>query len=607
MSVQVARLALLAASALASAVAFEVQNFSHSPSTFPVAAAMTVPFLLALIWHAGPARLPLALTCVLVIVVAAFDHASDPGWVHVGAAAAVLLTSRAFWSVMASRLQVTAAARVFDVVTVGALIATVYQFAGSSSAADLAGWGAAGVALIAASALASALPSRDRALLTFAPGMALISAACLTAPTFAASWPGWALGLALIAWGAGGDSLAFARRDHLLVGTAAAAAITAVSVLVIVDGGGWTRELAGLTALLALVRMLQMLVHRVSAVTSMHAQSHADALTGLGNRRALVEDMQRVAERAEPHVLTMFDLNNFKTYNDTFGHPAGDELLRRLGAQLAGAVDERATAYRLGGDEFCMLAPAAEQDEALTQALAALRAYEQGVSISASAGSASIGADASSVEQAMRQADQRMYQHKRSSRMAAAEQVRRALMEVTRLGCSELENHAADVGAMAFDLATSMGMDADACEDVRRAGDLHDVGKLAIDPAILAKPGPLDDREREIMRTHTLLGEQMLKAAPALRAAAGLVRASHERFDGAGYPDGLAGGAIPVGARIIAVVDAYSAMISPRPYHDAMRESEAIDELVRCSGSQFDPSVVDAFCQMMSTRQPIVA
>lgn len=130
---------------------------------------------------------------------------------------------------------------------------------------------------------------------------------------------------------------------------------------------------------------------------------------------------------------------------------------------------------------------------------------------------------------------------------------------------------------------------------VRQGAELHDIGKLAVPDAILNKPGPLDEEEWTFMRRHTLVGERILAAAPALADVARLVRSSHERFDGSGYPDHLVGESIPLGARVIAVCDAWDAMTTDRPYRRAMEHAEALAELERCSGTQFDPAVVKVF------------
>jgi HD-GYP domain-containing protein (c-di-GMP phosphodiesterase class II) len=140
-----------------------------------------------------------------------------------------------------------------------------------------------------------------------------------------------------------------------------------------------------------------------------------------------------------------------------------------------------------------------------------------------------------------------------------------------------------------------MGLEGEALEEVVRGAELHDVGKMAVPDEILHKPGSLTAEEWGFIRRHTIIGERILAAAPALTGVARLVRASHERWDGNGYPDGLEGGRIPLGARIIAVCDAFDAMTSERPYSKPMTAEDAVEELWRCAGGQFDPAVVAAF------------
>jgi two-component system cell cycle response regulator len=144
--------------------------------------------------------------------------------------------------------------------------------------------------------------------------------------------------------------------------------------------------------------------------------------------------------------------------------------------------------------------------------------------------------------------------------------------------------------------ARRLGLDREALEVVRHAAELHDVGKVAIPDDILLKPGPLTDEEWSFIRRHPVAGERIIAAAPALGAVAKLVRASHERWDGTGYPDRLGRDDIPLGSRIIAVADAFDAMTSGRPYKQAVSQAEAVAELRACAGSQFDAIVVEAFC-----------
>ncbi|MDX6658055.1 MAG: hypothetical protein QOH62_2848, partial [Solirubrobacteraceae bacterium] len=160
----------------------------------------------------------------------------------------------------------------------------------------------------------------------------------------------------------------------------------------------------------------------------------------------------------------------------------------------------------------------------------------------------------------------------------------------------DLDGHSCDVAALAETTAIRLGLESEEVEAVRQAAQLHDIGKVAIPEAILHKPGALDDDEWVFMRRHSEIGERIIAEAPSLARVAAMVRASHERFDGAGYPDKLAGEDIPLGARIVSVCDAFDAMITERPYSGAVLADEAERELRRCAGSQFDPVVVEAFC-----------
>jgi HD-GYP domain-containing protein (c-di-GMP phosphodiesterase class II) len=145
-----------------------------------------------------------------------------------------------------------------------------------------------------------------------------------------------------------------------------------------------------------------------------------------------------------------------------------------------------------------------------------------------------------------------------------------------------------------------MELGAEQLDEIARAAELHDIGKLAIPDEILHKPSPLDADEWELMRQHTLIGERILAAAPAMRPVAAIVRASHEHFGGGGYPDGLAGEQIPLGARIVSVCDAFHAMTHERPYQRTLDADAALAELSRCAGSQFDPAVVEVFGALLA-------
>ena len=344
-------------------------------------------------------------------------------------------------------------------------------------------------------------------------------------------------------------------------------------------------------------------------------ESLTDPLTGLGNRRKLMQDLEArlgsggMTGTGAPATFALFDLDGFKLYNDRFGHPAGDALLQRLGDRLTAAVEGRGEAYRLGGDEFCLIVEAVEAAAGAIIADAGEALSESGDSfeIDASYGTAILPGEVGTPAAALLLADQRMYAQKHRGRATASQQVTHVLLRLLAERRPRLGQHVAAVAELALATARRLGLTEEQIDEIVRAAELHDIGKAAIPDAILDKPGPLTGSEHEFVRGHTVIGERIVRAAQALRPVARLVRHSHERFDGAGYPDGLAAGQIPLGARIIAVCDAFEAMISPhRAYAPAMSSEEAAAELRRCAGSQFDPDVVEAFVTEVR-RRPVPA
>jgi diguanylate cyclase (GGDEF)-like protein len=332
-----------------------------------------------------------------------------------------------------------------------------------------------------------------------------------------------------------------------------------------------------------------------------------DALTGLGNRRRLMEDLGDAIELGSSGracTLAFFDLNGFKHYNDSFGHSAGDALLARLGAALAAAVEGHGEAYRLGGDEFCLLLgerfPRGE--ELIAKAQAALGEQGSGFMVTASCGVVIVPEDADTVNLALNLADERMYAEK-GVRRPNHSQTQSVLLQLLTEREPELGNHVRDVGLLAVAIGRRFGLDSEQLDELRRAAELHDIGKLAVPEEILHKPGPLSESEQQFMRQHTVIGERILNVAPALRVVAGLVRASHERWDGEGYPDGLVATEIPLGARIITACDAYDAMVSERAYQTARSPEQAIEGLRRHAGSQFDPRVVEVLCEHLEAQR----
>jgi diguanylate cyclase (GGDEF)-like protein len=328
-----------------------------------------------------------------------------------------------------------------------------------------------------------------------------------------------------------------------------------------------------------------------------------DALTGLGNRRKLIADLSQelpLAGPTRPLAILLCDLDGFKLYNDAFGHPAGDALLARLGHRLEHAIGATGAAYRLGGDEFCVVAPLGEVglESLAAVTLKALSERGDGFDVGCSYGAVVATGDLKLADAALRAADQLLYASKSSGRRSAGRQAADALLQALHERQPELDDHLHGVGDLVASVGRRLGLSDEELDLLRQAGELHDLGKVAIPDSILSKPDALDADEWEFVRQHPLVGERIISAAPALAQVGKLVRASHERFDGTGYPDGKAGEEIPLGARIIAVCDAYDAMIGPRPYRLGMSEEVALAELRRCSGEQFDPAIVEVFVEL---------
>jgi two-component system cell cycle response regulator len=424
-----------------------------------------------------------------------------------------------------------------------------------------------------------------------------------------AAWSGWlpARSASTVAVDRGTS----ARGIAMLLGFA----LAALSILVassITDVGAPAIILATSALLVIMARLVMTWRENVRLLRLSQTEALTDTLTGLRNRRSLTADLDRrlaCATPARPLALVLFDLDGFKHYNDNFGHPAGDSLLQRLGRSLAGCLGDRGGAYRMGGDEFCALigGSALELEAAIRVASRALSESGEGFAIGCSYGSVVLPLEAEDMESALRLADRRMYAQKRSGRASASRQSGDVLLRALEEKRPDLRTHLADVAALAAETARSFGLPYDEIEQIRQAAELHDVGKMAIPDAILDKPSPLDKEEWEFIRRHTLIGERIITAAPALLKVGIIVRSTHENFDGSGYPDRLQGEAIPLGARIIFVCDAFNAMTADRAYRKGMTDEAALAELRRFAGTQFDPTVVEAFVEALELHQRSLA
>jgi diguanylate cyclase (GGDEF)-like protein len=363
----------------------------------------------------------------------------------------------------------------------------------------------------------------------------------------------------------------------------------------------------GVACLLAVLVRLAITFNQNTRILAIsETKAVTDPLTGLANRRRLMADLEAAVSASPPEamVLALFDLDGFKAYNDCFGHPAGDDLLRRLGQALAVSVEPHGRAYRLGGDEFCILAATRTLSaEAICQAAeAALCERGKGFTITASWGKVLIPVEVVTSTDALRVADRRMYAKKGRRADSARSQTRGVLLRMLHEREPDLERHLDGVARLAASFGKALALDAEEQDVVLRAAELHDIGKVAIPDEILRKREELTGEEWDLMRKHPIIGQRILDAAPAMTPVAALVRSTHERWDGEGYPDRLAGKDIPLGARIIFICDAYNAMTEGRPYRAALSREEALEELSGGAGSQFDPELVRKFVEKVVPR-----
>jgi two-component system, cell cycle response regulator len=418
-------------------------------------------------------------------------------------------------------------------------------------------------------------------------------------------WPLAFLLLAAASWLRGRAAAAPAGRGRRQIASPIALASAVVFLLAL---GSFTPIGAvavglGIACLAAvLLRLAITFNQNTQMLTASRHDAITDSLTGLGNRRRLIADLESALTSSHPDgtVLALFDLDGFKAYNDSFGHPAGDDLLRRLGRSLATAVEPAGNGYRLGGDEFCLLASTqAMPAEAICRAgEEALSERGSGFAIGASWGMVRLPVEAATATDALRLADRRMYARKGQRADSARSQTRGVLLRVLHEREPELDHHLDGVAHLAATVGRALGLEAEDIDVLVRAAELHDIGKVAIPDEVLHKTGELSEVEWALMRKHTLIGERVLSAAPAMNQVAKLVRSTHERWDGSGYPDGLAGEEIPLGSRIILICDAYNAMTEGRPYKEPVGPVRAIEALREGAGAQFDPKLVELFVEL---------
>jgi diguanylate cyclase (GGDEF)-like protein len=392
----------------------------------------------------------------------------------------------------------------------------------------------------------------------------------------------------------------------------------------------WERSPALSVALVG--PLLAIALYQRSTFAALRAMRLAltDPLTGLGNHRHFHERLQRELASAEQAgkdlSLCLVDIDDFKRINDRFGHPAGDRVL----GQVASRLRQGGESFRLGGDEFAVLLPGLDDRSAVSVAQSIIERVgaldlEQVGPVTVSAGVATFPSQGVGRDELIRLADSALYWAKEEGKnrartyepsaleltdlqqlaagpdRAARYRAAASLAKAVDARDAYTGSHSERVGDLAARIGHRLGLDEAQIELTRLAASLHDLGKLAIPEEVLRKPGVLSESERLVLERHPQIGFRMLESL-GVEPIADWVLHHHERWDGTGYPDGLRGEEIPLGARIIFVADAFDAMTSERVYRDPLSERDALAELERCAGTQFDPAIVEAFSAELGLR-----
>lgn len=330
--------------------------------------------------------------------------------------------------------------------------------------------------------------------------------------------------------------------------------------------------------------------------------SYHDQLTGLYNRRFFEEELKRVdTARNLPLTIAMGDVNGLKLINDSFGHAVGDELLRKVADAIKMGCRDDEIVARLGGDEFVIILPRTDMKmaEKIVRRIRSFAAKSTvgAIDISISFGFETKTLESEDIQEVFRNTENHMYRQK----LSESSSIRSKTIDVIMKSLFEKNNremkHSERVGNLSADIATSMNLTDEDVSQIRIAGLMHDIGKIGIDETILNKPMKLNDVEWKEIERHSEIGYRILSSVNEFSDIADFILEHHERWNGKGYPKGLSHEAISLQARIIAIADAYDAMTGNRAYGKPLSTTEAVREITRCAGTQFDPSVAQVFVE----------
>ena len=333
-----------------------------------------------------------------------------------------------------------------------------------------------------------------------------------------------------------------------------------------------------------------------------------DILTGLSNRTYFEEEMESFEGTCFiPVGLMICDVDGLKFINDTMGHPTGDRLLVELANILKCTFEKGGFIARIGGDEFAAILPGCndamvkEYRKELAERIEQYNRENDNLIISMSIGFAVRADETRSMNDVYREADNNMYREKLNHRRSARNSIVQGLMKTLEARDFATENHAQRLKQYVLAMAKKLNLSEETVNNLKLLAQFHDIGKVGIPDRILLKPGPLTPDERKDMQAHSEIGYRIALSVPDLGHVADLILKHHEWWNGKGYPLGLKQEEIPLECRILAIADAYDAMISNRPYRKGMAVEKATEELVENAGTQFDPGLVEVFMEMIKT------
>lgn len=327
-----------------------------------------------------------------------------------------------------------------------------------------------------------------------------------------------------------------------------------------------------------------------------------DYLTNLYNRRYYFEQFKFLDQEAYyPLGIMMMDVNGLKIINDAFGHSVGDVALKTIGNILKEVFGPNDIISRIGGDEFAALLPntnPATLQKYKEKIISSIRAnHIQNIELSLAVGYEIKMNVIEDIDELQRLAENRMYKHKTTVASSIRSKAINAILETLTSKYEDEKNHSYKVSKLCKEIGRAMDLKGDELNELEQAGLFHDIGKISIPDDILKKPGKLTDEEFDVLKSHTEVGYQILRAADEYSDLAIYALHHHEKWDGTGYPKKLKGNNIPLYARIITVVDAFEAMTADRPYRKKLSIEYAVSEIKRCSGSQFDPKIAKIFVE----------